>query len=66
MAPRLNPFDKLRLDQAAEIIGISQAEVRTLIFKGQLRAVKIGDKRRVRRDQVMAYKAKADAALDAA
>ena len=64
MTPRptpQNPFDKLSVFQAAAILGVAADEVRRAIFKGQLRAVRIDGRRRIRRDQVMALKAKREA-----
>ena len=59
----LNPFDKLSLFDAAKILGVKIEVVRTAIFKGQLRAVRTSrTHRKVRRDQVMALKAKLEAA----
>ncbi len=61
----LNPFDKLSLFDAAKILDLKIDEVRTAIFKGKLRAVKIGGNRKVRRSDVMAFKAKREAEVAA-
>lgn len=62
-----NPFDKLSLFDAAKMLDVKVEVIRTAIFKGQLRAVRVSKTRRmVRRDQLMAFKAKLEvAALEA-
>ena len=55
------PFDKLRMNEIGEVLGLDKAGVLSLMFKGKLRFTKVGDKRVARRADVMACKAKIEA-----
>lgn len=53
-----NRHDKLSLFDVAAALQMPIDDVRRAIFKGELRAVRIGGKRRVRRDALAAFMAK--------
>lgn len=63
---RETPYDKLNMAEIGDVLGLPKQEVMRLMFKGQLRFVKINGQRRARRADVMAAKAKLEAAAQGA